>query len=240
MPYCSQCGNEVAAGHRYCQHCGAPLDDAERARVHQEVDLGPLDSRSKVTIAFLVGSAVLALAAAGVALAEIAVIDGTGDLDAADQRRTAVVGVQGLVGLGTVIAWLMWQHRAQSNVRKLGVEGLRYSPGWAVGWWFIPIANLWQPYRTVSELWRASTHGEEWKRVQAPKVAWWWVSFLAARALAVFVPRDLEDVDALRRALWLSVGSDGTSIVAAFLAISVVVEVWRGQRAKAEGRMPDA
>ena len=234
MPYCSQCGSEVAEGHRYCQRCGAPLDEAERAGTRTTIDLGVLSSRSKMAIGLLVGSAVLALAAAGAAIAEISVIDGAGDLEGADNRRIVVVALQGMVGLGAVIAWLMWQHRTQSNVRDLGIEGLRFTPGWAVGWWFIPIANLWQPSRTVSELWRASTHGEEWTRVQAPKVGWWWVSFLASRALVAFTPRDLEDVDALRRGLWLSVGSDGTSIVAALLAISVVVDVWRGQRAMVE------
>src|SRR5437868_11289889 len=29
MPYCTQCGNQIAAGSRFCTSCGQPLEEAE-------------------------------------------------------------------------------------------------------------------------------------------------------------------------------------------------------------------
>ena len=37
-----------------------------------------------------------------------------------------------------------------------GAGGLRYTPGWAVGWLFVPFANLVVPYFVFTEIWRNS------------------------------------------------------------------------------------
>src|SRR5439155_11350703 len=50
----------------------------------------------------------------------------------------------GLLGVATELTWLFWQHRVTRNVWARG-HPIKTSPGWAVGWWFIPIANLWMP-----------------------------------------------------------------------------------------------
>ena len=40
--------------------------------------------------------------------------------------------------LTTSIAFLMWIHRVQRNLPALGAGSLRFSPGWAVAYFFIP------------------------------------------------------------------------------------------------------
>ncbi|NOR62599.1 MAG: DUF4328 domain-containing protein [Rhodobacteraceae bacterium] len=32
----------------------------------------------------------------------------------------------------------------------------RIRPGWAVGWYFIPFANLWKPFVAMKEIWNSS------------------------------------------------------------------------------------
>jgi len=54
----------------------------------------------------------------------------------------------------TIIPFLMWVYRANWNAHALGAVGMRYRPGWAVGWYFIPIASLWMPYRVMREIWQ--------------------------------------------------------------------------------------
>ncbi|MEM6475575.1 MAG: DUF4328 domain-containing protein [Pseudomonadota bacterium] len=56
----------------------------------------------------------------------------------------------------SVITIAMWIHRAHKNLHDQGVEGLEYTPGWGVGWYFIPIANLFKPFQAMKELWGAS------------------------------------------------------------------------------------
>jgi hypothetical protein len=94
----------------------------------------------------------------------------------------AMSALASLLTLGTIITWLVWQHRAQRNLWAIGVPGLRFTPGWAVGWWFIPFANLVQPLRAMKELWLASgpdTTGLEWRgRPTPPLLPLWWSAYI--------------------------------------------------------------
>lgn len=69
----------------------------------------------------------------------------------------AVVGLLGIgqlaSGLGTIVFFLMWLYRAHSNLTHLHPTNLQFTPGWAVGWWFIPFANLVKPFQVVREVW---------------------------------------------------------------------------------------
>jgi hypothetical protein len=58
-----------------------------------------------------------------------------------------------IVGAATVAAVIIaciWQHRAASAGRALGIPSRR-SPAWGVGSWFVPIVNLWMPYSAVRD-----------------------------------------------------------------------------------------
>lgn len=62
-----------------------------------------------------------------------------------------------VVGAGCVVSFLAWFSRSYRNLRALGAEGLEYSPGVAVGWWFVPIGNCWKPFGVAVEIWKART-----------------------------------------------------------------------------------
>src|SRR5687767_1529604 len=64
-----------------------------------------------------------------------------------------------LVFVASVVVVAMWIHRAHANLRDAGTDGLEFTPGWAVGWYFIPFANLIKPFQAMRELWNAS-HGQ--------------------------------------------------------------------------------
>ena len=55
------------------------------------------------------------------------------------------------------------------------------SPGWAVAWFFIPLANLVMPLMMMRELWRASVNPRDWQAEDAPMlIILWWVLWLAS------------------------------------------------------------
>jgi len=58
--------------------------------------------------------------------------------------------------LGAIVTFLIWLHRAYSNLSPLRARNLEFSPGWAVGWWFIPFANLVKPFQVVREVYNES------------------------------------------------------------------------------------
>ena len=59
----------------------------------------------------------------------------------------------------TAVVFLVWVYRASANAHALGFGDLKFRPGWAVGWWFVPIANLIQAPRTMLELYRVALAG---------------------------------------------------------------------------------
>ncbi|HSG66518.1 MAG TPA: DUF4328 domain-containing protein, partial [Gammaproteobacteria bacterium] len=71
--------------------------------------------------------------------------------EASDARQLLVGIFQIAIFIVGGILMLMWIHRANYNARQLGAAGLRFTPGWAVGWYFIPILNLWKPYQAMKE-----------------------------------------------------------------------------------------
>lgn len=54
------------------------------------------------------------------------------------------------------IAFMAWLHRARVNLDGLGVVGLRWRPGWTIGGWLLPLANLVIPLLVVREVDRAT------------------------------------------------------------------------------------
>jgi hypothetical protein len=111
-------------------------------------------------------------------------------ISSADLRGTrdfyaVVKTLQAFAFLGCTGVFIWWLRRATCNVPSLGAANPEFSPGWSVGWWFIPIANWFQPLRVVNQAWRASAPGlpaEEsaaWRDARvSPLVLVWWLSYV--------------------------------------------------------------
>lgn len=102
---------------------------------------------------------------------------GIGELGASPDRDLADVGtlIRGLSALVqlavapfAVVFFCMFMFRANKNARALGAGGMQFTPGWTVGWFFVPFAHLWMPFKAASEVWRASD-----PRADTDDVAWW-------------------------------------------------------------------
>lgn len=67
----------------------------------------------------------------------------------------------GVVGTAALVLLIVWMWRSSHNARALGRTDARLSPGWAIGSWFIPLANYVLLYLLYSDLWRSSDPGSE-------------------------------------------------------------------------------
>jgi hypothetical protein len=75
----------------------------------------------------------------------------------------------------------IWVYRASSNASVFSPNRLRVSPAWSVAWFFIPIAHLWQPFRSLREIWVASQKAE---RASTPLfMKLWWGSWILGNLL---------------------------------------------------------
>lgn len=54
------------------------------------------------------------------------------------------------------IPFLLWVYTAYANLLALGVKDSKFSTGNAIGWFFVPIFNLFRPYQVIDEIWNGS------------------------------------------------------------------------------------
>jgi hypothetical protein len=149
-----------------------------------------------------------------------------------DLASALVLMLAALAQLGAFIVaavfFLLFMHTAASNVRAFGHEHLEHSPGWCVGWWFIPFANLVKPMQAMSEIWRKSEPpgASTWSwwnvRANTNRVGAWWALWLGSRVLNVLAMRAHQPL--------LAFVSTFVMISAASVAVQLVVTLMLRQR----------
>ena len=145
----------------------------------------PLGWKTTAAIVGVAGSVVLAFAQTGATLAFPDILKHPAPENLPTIAALGLLGIAtSLVALATKVIFLMWMHQAAKNVRAFGQQGLEFTPGWCVGWWFIPIMSLWKPFAAMREIWKASdpdTVGQraaiDWRTAPVPTtmVLWWLV-----------------------------------------------------------------
>ena len=153
-----------------------------------------------------------------------------------------IMGIGIVVSIVTSIAFLIWIYRAHKNLPALGARNLQYSPGWAVGWWFIPILNLILPYMVVTEIWKASdprvTDGYSWRNTQLSLLLlFWWVLWILTGSITwigmrIAFASEPETVSEMFTVRWALLATDLLAIPAAILAILVVRGIVTRQQQK--------
>ncbi|MFE3072175.1 DUF4328 domain-containing protein [Streptomyces sp. NPDC059247] len=162
---------------------------------------------------------------------------------------TGLVGVAALLQILALVAtatlFVIWFHRLRQNAGVWAGDIQRRTPGWAIGAWFIPFANLWIPRGIAEDIWRASR--AEPTGADRPRelllLNGWWAAFVIDAVVGRVASRTYERADGLEEhasaVYWLYL-SDALSIVAAVLAIFFVRRLTSMQHAKATGMIPAA
>jgi Domain of unknown function (DUF4328) len=216
-------------------------------------DRGPLPGATKAVVAMallgctaLVDLISLAPSYAQYQLLERAVQ--TNRIDPAEaQANDAVMALMGLLQFGvmvpTVIAFCVWIYQAHKNLPRLGASGLRYSPGWAVGWFFVPIFNLWRPYQVAQEIWKASDPrapaGDAWHSGSGSWVivgwwAFWIISNIVGNLAAHMLWSERAAPLTLQSGTALEMLSSVLAVPAALLAILMIKRITDRQQRKYE------
>jgi len=205
-------------------------------------------SLKNLSLATVVGLSVMAFTdviSVAMGLGQIVSPEASFDLDEEGPLSVWLM-LQGLVYLlkfpiytSTIVVFLMWLYRAHSNLEALRSRNLQFTPGWAVGWWFIPFANLVKPFQVVREVWWESDPESDDERVflseslrSAPiYMGVWWAAWLLSNFAAnvtsrVYDPDTMENV-VLGGVLFVITGI--LSIAAAVLAIMVVKDITERQ-----------
>jgi Domain of unknown function (DUF4328) len=99
-----------------------------------------------------------------------------------------------LTYIAAAVLVIVWLYRARKNVDAFPEAQPRMRAGWAIGGWFIPLANLVIPYRVMAGTARGSL-----ARPRTPAlVGVWWAAFLVYSLVGQAVARvDVARYDAL-------------------------------------------
>jgi Domain of unknown function (DUF4328) len=143
-----------------------------------------------------------------------------------------------LVFVATVIVFLIWEHRAISNLPPLGVPRPEISSRWAVGSWFVPILTLWVPFQIVRYIWRKSdpdtVNADGWSSAwnysgdgDFTLKVWWgfWIAAGIVGRLSYRLSLRANDLSEQTLSSWVVIFASILSGAAALLAISVVRSV---------------
>lgn len=135
------------------------------------------------------------------------------------------------------IVSLRWIYLANRNAHVFA-NGLAVSPGWNVGWFFVPVANLFKPFEGIEQVWRASKNPENWRTQVIPDhLRWWWACWLLTTILGSIgwrIEIRAATVGARLFANITDVASTAVAVPATILFLRVVREVTAFQVFKTE------
>jgi hypothetical protein len=157
------------------------------------------------------------------------------DVHAAQDRVDTVNAIAIGVLVATALAFAIWAWAAYSRLGALGYER-RYGSGWALGAWFLPVANLFIPKRIVNDLVEAdvSRRGVTMATVTLRRwtTAWWaaWVVSLGIGFVTNGLSNSAKTIDEALNASTAFMVRSVVIAVAAALAVVVVRLVTRQQR----------
>jgi len=144
--------------------------------------------------------------------------------------------LQLLLQVVILVLFLVWTYRSTANLIMLGAGPLTYTPGWAVGWYLIPIANIWMGFAVMSQLWRASfslSSNEPGKAVPA-RVWGWWLLLLAWTLLTIIgeqVAQEAATVETFRTGVKIYLAGTAAAMIASESLIMIVRSITRQQYA---------
>jgi len=191
---------------------------------------------SKVVVTLIIFGGILDLTAAFSSYLEYnllaSVRDGsqvTTEMANANDNRQMVIGVsQTILYLVTTVFFAKWLYRMSRNAHAIGNKSLKYTPGWSIGYYFIPILNLFRPYQCLRESYESFIEKDEAKDNWIFPLWWfaWLVSNIVGRALLKASIR-AEELDELINASIMTISNDIFNVFLDVIALLLILLVTR-------------
>ena len=160
----------------------------------------------------------------------------------ADKNDSRVAIISGLYAILYFLSFFLigrWFFLSSKINHLMGVKGLNISPGWSVGWYFIPFANLVMPYRSLKETYKASFNSEEWQNIRIPyDFPIWWATFLIGgglenASLSLFMELgETYTYEQLNQISYIDIAADILLIINAIFLLKIINIIYRNQKDK--------
>lgn len=95
--------------------------------------------------------------------------------------------IQSVTFIIAAIVFSMWLYRMNYNAHGFSEKPMRFTPGWSVGWYFVPIFNLFRPYQVMCELWKVSHNPRQSHATEGPSLLKeWWALWIISHFIYIF------------------------------------------------------
>jgi hypothetical protein len=195
-----------------------------------------LQRRGKVLQALLIAGLILSVAMMAGQIAELnGIISLEGEEFTQSELLYGLTAIAYLLLLiGTYVIFGMWIYRAAANVVAAQVPGFDYTPSWAVGWLFIPIANLFKPYGAMRQIDNASQGADGGALNQGNWLlrSWWaaWLIVSIAGNISFRLSLRAETPEDIRSSLEADAVATAVGFVLYPLAYLLVRRITRAQK----------
>lgn len=146
----------------------------------------------------------------------------------------------------STIAVSIWIYRANANALALGL-GIKKTPGWAIGSFFIPLADMFAPYQAMKKMACNSLNAVQ-KTLPALLLPFWWGTWLLYRIIGgisakmqldaeqILKQTNPDDLQSILSSLQLLMNiqqtgwiADASGIICALLLLNLVPRVTQAQ-----------
>ena len=156
------------------------------------------------------------------------------EMTSADEAINSTIGLAGLAGLVVFILLLVWCNQAHKATQQLWSRPRKWTSGWTVGGWFIPVANAIIPKLVLNEIERIAlaprtggTIAPDWPHRRTSAVGWWWWCLLVGGLFVGSIGSSLFDNPSVSEGSWrvgywmTAVGYGAVALASAFGAVYV-------------------
>jgi hypothetical protein len=159
-------------------------------------------------------------------------------INANDSREQTI----GLIYFGayilTIVVFLQWLHRIVANLVPIGAHST-WSPGWAVGAWFVPFLNLVRPYQIVKEAWDGSDPNPAGSTTTSMLGGWWalWIIGNILSNITYRMADEAATLETISAITMMSIAASLLSIGAGIFIIRIVRQLTARQDDRATHRV---
>lgn len=139
-----------------------------------------------------------------------------------------------ILSILVIIFFCIWTKKSMTNAHL--IEGQKYSsmmsPGWAVGFYFIPIAMLWKPYVAMKQMWNVSKFSNN------TLLGCWWTCWIATNLMSKVTDKiEVETTEGFSRYAKTMLIEDAFYITAAVLLIIIIHKLTAAHRKLSKRRI---
>ena len=153
-----------------------------------------------------------------------------------DLRQQLIGIIQFSLYIITGIVFLRWIYFSNSNSRSLGASGMQFTPGWSIGYYFVPFLHIYKPYIAMKEIWKTSKDPKNWEMIKTPSLfpQWWtlWIISSISANISFRLSMRAEELNELFVSSSVTLASDLVGIPLALIAIKLVGSIFDMQNEK--------